>query len=278
MLEDNKDTLGIKNFVDHVDQSFQDDEDIRDSKSYLFDELLKILSKTSSKIRDEVTKIKKEMLVALAHGEVADKSWEWRLSEVVDNNPDSSNLMYSLNVFSALKELWLWNEEKAKSYKTWLPDFDEDVIRELKRFVRYEDSFVGCYERLATEYMRKNKKIPSYRTILRMTFCEYVGRYMKIYLKNLKFSEDSYKENFWVIQEKLQEKWLELEASDNIRQAFIQLCREKYPLAKKNYDFLFDNKTARREFLTMAEQSLCEWLGSSFDNIIKCCIRDVDND
>jgi hypothetical protein len=43
-----------------------------------------------------------------------------------------------------------------------------------------------------------------------------------------------------------------LEASDNIRQAFIQLCREKYPLAKKNYDFLFDNKTARREFLIMA--------------------------
>ena len=278
MLEDNKDTLGIKNFVDHVDQSFQDDEDIRDSRSFLFDELLKILSKTSSKIRDEVNKIKKEMLVAIAQGEVAGKSWESRLGEMIEDNTDSSNLMYSLNVFSALKELWLWNEEKAKSYKTWFPDFDEEVIKELKRFAEYEDSFVGCYERLATEYMRKNKKIPSYRTILRMTFCEYVGRYMKIYLKNLKFSEDSYKENFWVIQEKLQERWLELEASDNIRQAFIQLCREKYPLAKKNYDFLFDNKTARREFLTLAEKSLCEWLGSSFDNIVKCCKRDVDND
>ena len=105
MLEDNKDTLGIKNFVDHVDQSFQDDEDIRDSRSFLFDELLKILSKTSSKIRDEVNKIKKEMLVAIAQGEVAGKSWESRLGEMIEDNTDSSNLMYSLNVFSALKEL-----------------------------------------------------------------------------------------------------------------------------------------------------------------------------
>ena len=61
MLEDNKDTLGIKNFVDQIDQSFQDDEDVRDSRSFLFEELLKVLSKASSKIRDEVTKIKKEM-------------------------------------------------------------------------------------------------------------------------------------------------------------------------------------------------------------------------
>jgi hypothetical protein len=48
-----------------------------------------------------------------------------------------------------------------------------------------------------------------------------------------------------------------LEASDNIGQSFIKLCREKYPLAKKNCDFLLGNKTAKKEFLSVAEQSLC---------------------
>jgi hypothetical protein len=60
-----------------------------------------------------------------------------------------------------------------------LPDFDEDIIKVFKRFAEYEGSFVGCYERLATEYMRRNKKIPDCKTILKMSFCEYVGRYMK---------------------------------------------------------------------------------------------------
>lgn len=278
MLEDNKDTLGVKNLIGQVDQPFQDYEDVRDSRSFMLDELLKVLSKTSSKVRDEVVKIKKEMLVAMAENNVACISWEWRLSDIIDSSPDSSNLMYTLNAFSALKELWLWNEEKAKSYKTWLPDFDEDMIKVFKRFAEYEGSFVGCYERLATEYMRKHKKIPDCRTILKMCFCEYVGRYMRLYIKNMKFNEDSYREYFWIIQEKLQEKWFELEASDNIGQSFIKLCREKYPLAKKNCDFLFGNKTAKKEFLSVAEQSLCVWLGSRFDDIIDGCIEDVDVD
>jgi hypothetical protein len=62
-----------------VDQPFQDDEDIRDSRSFMLEELLKLLSKTSPKIRDEVTKIRKEMLVAIADNNVAGKSWESRL-------------------------------------------------------------------------------------------------------------------------------------------------------------------------------------------------------
>ena len=75
-----------------------------------------------------------------------------------------------------------------------MPDFDEDVRKVFKRFAEYEDSFVGCYERLATEYMRRIKKIPSYRTILKMCFCEYISRYIKLYIKNMKFNEDNIKE------------------------------------------------------------------------------------
>jgi len=71
MLEDNKDTLGVKNLIGQVDQPFQDYEDVRDSRSFMLDELLKVLSKTSSKVRDEVVKIKKEMLVAMAENNVA---------------------------------------------------------------------------------------------------------------------------------------------------------------------------------------------------------------
>jgi hypothetical protein len=76
MLEDNKDTLGVKNLIGQVDQPFQDYEDVRDSRSFMLDELLKVLSKTSSKVRDEVVKIKKEMLVAMAENNVAGISWE----------------------------------------------------------------------------------------------------------------------------------------------------------------------------------------------------------
>lgn len=277
-MEKDRDVLGVKTLLSQSEQPIQDDEEIRDSRSFLFEEILKILSKNSSKIRDEVTKIKKEMLQAMAENNIAGKSWEWRLWEIMEADPDSSNMLYTINVFSALKELWLWNDEKAKSYRVWLPDFDEDVRKVFKRFAEYEDYFVGCYERLATEYMRRTKKIPSYRTILKMCFCEYISRYIKLYIKNMKFNEDNFKEWFWVIQERLQEKWLVLEASDDIIHSFIQLCREKYPLAKKNYDFLFDSKKSKNEFLSLAEKSLTGSLWDTFDNIVDLCVEDVEND
>jgi hypothetical protein len=47
-----------------------------------------------------------------------------------------------------------------------------------------------------------------------------------------------------------------LEPSDNIKQSFIDLCREKYPLAKKSCDFLFDSKSFRKDFLAIADKSL----------------------
>jgi hypothetical protein len=43
----------------------------------------------------------------------------------------------------------------------------------------------------------------------------------------MKFDEEDFKENFSEIQEWLKEKDIDFEASDNIQESFIKLCREK---------------------------------------------------
>ena len=45
-----------------------------------------------------------------------------------------------------------------------------------------------------------------------------------------------------------EENGFDLEASDNIQQSFIKLCREKYPLAKKNSDFVFTIKRNKTQY------------------------------
>jgi hypothetical protein len=65
----------------------------------------------------------------------------------------------------------------------------------------------------------------------------------------MKFDEDEFKESFPEIQEQLKEYGIDLEPSDNIQESFIKLCREKYPLAKKNCDFLFNQKNFKKKFL-----------------------------
>ena len=80
------------------------------------------------------------------------------------------------------------------------------------------------------------------------------------YFKNMEFSEDQCKEAFEEIQEQLKENGIELEASDNIQESFIKLCREKYPLAKKNSDFVFTIKNFRTDFLEKNIRRLDEHL------------------
>lgn len=280
MLGENNDVLWAKKLLNQT-ESYMDDGISRESRNCLIDELLKVLSNTSWELKNEIIKLKKSFVEVLDNengkekGEmVADK-----MSEIMQKDPYSDNLMMSLNVFSAMKEFWLWNEENAKSYVSWLSfQSDGDLQSISERFSKYENAFVWYYEKLAIEYMRRNKKIPDYKTILRICFCDYIERYMKSYVKNMKFTEERFKEWFWVIQERLKEKWLDLEASDNIKKSFIDLCREKYSLAKKSCNFLFDSKSFKRDFLSDTDKSLGHDLGDYFDDIIKWCKQNMVDD
>jgi hypothetical protein len=53
---------------------------------------------------------------------------------------------------------------------------------------------VNLYENLTLDYIRKNKKIPSYLGILKKSFSIYMERYMSSYVKNIKFIEENFKE------------------------------------------------------------------------------------
>ncbi|MBR6907517.1 hypothetical protein IKN40_03305 [bacterium] len=92
----------------------------------------------------------------------------------------------------------------------------------------------------------------------------------------MKFDEEDFKENFSEIQEWLKEKDIDFEASDNIQESFIKLCREKYPLAKKNSDFIFNLKNFKREFLDLFIKNLDSDLASEFDKTFEYCRKDIE--
>ena len=281
MENENKNTLVAEKLLNQPAETNDESLGFRDSRSLMIDELLKVLSNTSREMKNEIIELKKRFFEVLGDepDEERDEKIAGKMSEIIEKNQYSSSLMMSLNIFSALKEIWLWNEEEAQSYCSWLPDEPDDRLKKIgKRFAKYEDAFVGHYEKIAREYMRRNKKLPDYKVILKMCFCSYVSRYMKMYVRNMKFTEERFKESFWMIQERLKEKWLELEPSDNIKQSFIDLCREKYPLAKKSCDFLFDSKSFRKDFLAIADKSLWHDLWDYFDDIVESCKKDMEND
>jgi hypothetical protein len=155
---------------------------------------------------------------------------------------------------------------------------DETITNIAKRFSSYADAFKNLYMKQATEYLRKNKKIPDYKVILKLCFCKHLKRYMETYIKNMKFSEEECRESFPQIQEQLKEQGLDLEASDNIKESFIKLCREKYPLAKKHYDNLFNQKNFRNACVEYLIKSLDRDLQKEFDAIVEGCREDIKAD
>ena len=88
----------------------------------------------------------------------------------------------------------------------------------------------------------------------------------------MKFTEEDCKEWFWTLQEWLEDKWLNLEPSDNIKQSFIKLCREKYPLAAKKNDFLFENKNFKQDFIKLITNWLDEHFEKKFDKMVEQCV------
>ena len=239
-------------------------------------ELLNALSNDSREIKSELSQIKKDSY------DVVDRKkegfdFDTRILDLIVWNKQGADALKIVDIIDAFDELWHWNMENINNF-VMVDEADETITNIAKRFSSYADSFKNLYMKQATEYLRKNKKIPDYKVILKLCFCKHLKRYMETYIKNMKFSEEECRESFPQIQEQLKEQGLDLEASDNIKESFIKLCREKYPLAKKNYDNLFNQKNFRNACVEYLIKSLDRDLQKEFDAIVEGCREDIKAD
>ena len=239
-------------------------------------ELLNALSNDSREIKSELSQIKKDSY------DVVDRKKEGfdfdaRILDLIVWNKQGADALKIVDIIDAFDELWHWNTENINNF-VMVDETDETITNIAKRFSSYADSFKNLYMKQATEYLRKNKKIPDYKVILKLCFCKHLKRYMETYIKNMKFSEEECGESFPQIQEQLKEQGLDLEASDNIKESFIKLCREKYPLAKKHYDNLFNQKNFRNACVEYLIKSLDRDLPKEFDAIVEGCREDIKAD
>ncbi len=239
-------------------------------------ELLNALSNNSREIKSELSQIKRDSY------DVVDRKkegfdFDTRILDLIVWNKQGADALKIVDIIDAFDELWHWNTENINNF-VMVDEADETITNIAKRFSSYADAFKNLYMKQATEYLRKNKKIPDYKVILKLCFCKHLKRYMETYIKNMKFSEEECRESFPQIQEQLKEQGLDLEASDNIKESFIKLCREKYPLAKKHYDNLFNQKNFRNACVEYLIKSLDRDLPKEFDAIVEGCREDIKAD
>ena len=240
-------------------------------------ELVKVLWDNSREVKSELNQIKKDAC------DIVDWKKEWfdydiRLLNLINWTQEWADALKIIDIFDAIESMWKWDNEAMSFFVVFEDGIDEALYKISKIFTTYSDSFKKLYMKLATEYFRKNKKIPDYKVILRMSFCKHMKRYMEAYVKNMKFSEEECKEGFTEIQEKLKDEGFDLEASDNIKESFIKLCREKYPLAKKNSDYLFTQKNFKKEFVESFIKKLDEEIQKQFDEVVDGCYDDIRNE
>jgi len=201
------------------------------------------------------------------------KDFSKKVNDLVLNDEKATDILTSLNILKRLKLIWLWRFEESQEYGDDLDSMPEN-LREGVKFVskwfsKYAHTFSSLYEKFWTDYVLKYQKVPSYIYLLKKVFISYVWNYIKQSLNNMKFSEEECQEWFLAIQEVLGEKWINLEASENIKLDFIKLCREKYPLAPKKDDFLFENKSFRQNIVRILSEWVDQYVAAAFDNIVK---------
>ena len=207
------------------------------------------------------------------------ESFRAMFEQLLSSDEEANWITSSLSTIKWIKDIWLW---KAENFDEELDEVTmesrDKFVALAKRFIKYADGFSSNYEKAWTDYILKNKKIPNYKYLLKKVFCNYLERYIKQSVNSMEFSEEDCKEWFGAIQEWLEDRWLNLEPSDNIKQSFIKLCREKYPLAAKKNDFLFENKGFRQNFLKNITDWLDKYLEETFDDMVQDCLKNVDED
>lgn len=237
---------------------------------FVIDELIKILSKQSREFAKTYKDFMDQVKTEIIKWSVIDPDYyEAQLSKAIEDvSWDATELQRAENLMKGLKHLWLWDRQTAMMFLNQ-PPIEDNIKTIAIPFSKYADWFIRTYLKYAFELMKRTNKVPNYIQVLRKTFCSIAKRYSISQTKKLKLDEETFKESFWEINAELEKKWITLPATDNIKDEFIKICREKYPLAKNNFNNIFENKKFKNEYIEKVIDSLDEFLNDYFSQIIK---------
>lgn len=237
---------------------------------FVVNELIKTLSKQSREFAKTYKEFMDQVKDQINKWNIVDPDYyEAQLSKAIEDvSYDATELQRAENLMKWLKYLWYWDRETAMMFLNQAP-VEDNIKRIAIPFSKYADWFIRTYLKYAYEYMKKGNKIPNYIQVLRKTFCSIAKRYAESQTKKIKLDEESFKESFGEINAELEKEWIVLPATDNIKEEFIKICREKYPLAKNGLNAIFENKKFKNEYIEKVIDSLDDFLNDYYTEIIE---------
>lgn len=208
-------------------------------------------------------------------------------------SPETYDIWTSITAIETIKENcennlkmpWIWKKllkflfwlEKRKNNNTqknkiWIKWFwayveneNDDWLDNMNSI--YNQTFWNLYKRNVLDYLITYDDIPPLKEILKKTFCMWIKQSIITELQKNQFTENDYKESFWVISDYLLDKWITLEPSDNIKESFIEECKKRYPLAKNSCNHLFEIKNFKNEFINKISSEIEVEIEQVFENI-----------
>ena len=208
-------------------------------------------------------------------------------------SPETYDIRTSITAIETIKENcennlkmpWIWKKllkflfwlEKRKNNNTqknkiWIKWFwayveneNDDWLDNMNSI--YNQTFWNLYKRNVLDYLITYDDIPPIKEILKKTFCMWIKQSIITELQKNQFTENDYKESFWVISDYLLDKWITLEPSDNIKESFIEECKKRYPLAKNSCNHLFEIKNFKNEFINKISSEIEVEIEQVFENI-----------
>ena len=262
------------------------------------DKLFEVFWK-QGELEKKVKECRDELIEALNNGDIYSKEIEEGFDKldpiVFQLSPETFDIRSSITAIENIKENcennikmpWLWkkilkflfwlekriknNNETTKS-KIWIKGFWTYIENQNENWLDnmntiYNQTFWNLYKRNVLDYLTTYDEIPSLKEMLKKTFCMWIKHSIITELQKNQFTENDYKESFWVISDYLLDKWITLEPSDNIKESFIEECRTRYPLAKNSCNHLFETKTFKNEFINKISSDIEVEIEQVFENI-----------
>ena len=237
--------------------------------SLFHDEFIKLLCSRSREFRKFYQEIAHEVLTNLQgymqHKEQTEKTIQ-QLMNTIDIKADE--LQRTINLLKGTYYVAEGRYDIANEYMDILPQWDSLPFIATP-FKSYANRFIRTVQKAAIDHMRQTEKFPSAENLVKATMCKFAKNQLEWQIKAIDFSEDNIKENFWEISALLEEEGIQIEASENIQQSFIKLCRSKYPQAKKSLDYLFENKKFRNEYINQICNNLTPFLKTYFNAVVE---------
>ena len=232
-------------------------------------ELIKVLSKQSRDFSKKYKSYMDSVIEKLKSWSINTDYYEQEISAAINEvSTDATELQKTENLMKWLKYLWLWNRQFAKEFLAEEP-IEENIRTIAVPFTQYADWFIRSYLKNCYEVLKKSNKVPNYIQALRKTFCSIAKRHATSQIKKLEFNENTFRESFSDINTVLEKKWITIPATDDIKWEFIRLCRERFTLAKNNYNQIFESKKFKNEFIEKTISWLDEFLDDYYSKIIK---------